>query len=246
MVKKEFYKLWAAKTFTKPLLFVDLLAGLLAVIFGAVVYFYPAWGGTMNVLLWAIPLGVAGVAILVGFIRAPYHIYKDQADKVREYETQAIDLQPNSMFESRRNIWVARVGVSAIGQKSVRGVVAYLRYIDGNENGLFDAPLRPAERLRNVTGAINVSPGKTQKFIEILHWNPAVPEMGIPYNLNYQLEQAGIDPHTSPYSLPTGIEVGTHTLIIYATGEDMKPVEAEFRVEIRSNKLEIDRIDNAA
>ena len=228
--EKAFFKLWFARTFVKPLVFVDLFAGILAIGFGAIAFLNPNWESTTNNLLWMIPAAVLVGTIIVGFFLAPYHIYKGQADKVRGYEAHTITLQPNLVFESRRGIWVARVGVSAIGQKTVRGVVAYLRYIDGNENALFDAPLRPTERLHNTTGAVNISPSETQKFIEILHWAPAVPEMGVPYNLNYQLEEAGIDIYKSPCSLPTTIEVGEHTLGIYVTGEDMRPVEAEFKV----------------
>ena len=239
MGKKEFYKLWLAKTFIKPLAFVDLFSGILAIGFGAIIFFQPRWGGTLNNLLWIVPFMVLIGTVIVGFFLAPYFIYKEKADKVLAYETQAVELVPSTVYLSRRQIWVARVGVRALGQKVIRGVVLYLRAYDGNENSFSDAPLCPSDRLRNVSGAININPGTTMRFFEVLHWNPVTPEMGIPYNLNYQLEQAGVNIHSSPFSLPTGIALSDHTLSVYATGEDIKPAELEFKVGIRNDKLEI-------
>lgn len=216
------------------------IATLLGVVALLVAQVDSGWRHVLNTLAWAIPVAVFIGSFLLHMIRFPHTLYKYQADKVREYEAEAIELQPDSIFESRRGIWVCRVGVRVTGQKSVRGVMVYLKYIDGNENALFDAPLRPAERLRNVTGAVTVNPGDTQRFVEVLHWNPSVPEMGIPYNLNYQLTASGINIYESPDSLPTKIDVGAHTLKLYATGEDIKPVERDFRVEIRDNQLKME------
>lgn len=217
------------------------IATLLGVVALLVAQVYASWGHVLNALAWVIPVAVFMGSFLLSMISFPHTLYRHQADRVREYETEAIELQPDSMFESRKGIWVARVGVRATGQKSIRGVMVFLKYIDGNENALFDAPLRPAERLRSVTGAVTVNPGDTQRFVEVLHWNPSVPEMGIPYNLNYQLTASGVDIYGSPDSLPTKIDVGSHTLKLYATGEDVKPVERDFKVEIRESQLRMEK-----
>lgn len=110
MGKKRFYQLWLAKTFVKPLLIVDLLAGLLAIIFGAIIYYHPTWGGTMNVLLWAIPLSVFVVAIVVGFLCAPYYTYKElerKRDGIQSELNQIKDARPNIELVGTENIKTA-------------------------------------------------------------------------------------------------------------------------------------------
>lgn len=219
--------------------------GLLTIILAIVSWRNPDWVDWVNIVIWAVPLSVFLAVLIIGLAKTPYSLFMEQAIKVEEYETEAIELDADYRFESQRGFWVARVGVRAIGQKAVRGVVVYLTYIDGNENDLRDAPLHPAMRLRSSTGAITVNPGDAQRFVEVLHWDTRTgrEEMDIPYNLNYQLEQEGKDPPSHPYALPTIIDVGAHTLTLYATGEDIKPIEREFRVEIKDNELRMHRID---
>lgn len=191
-------------------------------------------------LVWLIPLAIFVVLFIPSIMIQSHFLYRQKANKVQGYETQAIELEENVVHEAD-GIWVSRVGIKALGQKAVRGVLVYLTYYDGNENGLRDAPLRPANRIRNTTGAITINPGNTQTFVEVLHWNPFAPEMGIPYYLNYQLQQSGIDIHKSLDSLPTKIDVGEHIITLYATGEDIKPVEITFKVSIVGDKLQMKR-----
>ena len=193
-------------------------------------------------LSWQIPAIVFVAAFIIQLFWQPPCLFKEKSDKLQEYETEAIELEGNCIFLSRENVWAARVGIRTVGQKVIRGVVVYLTAIDGDENAYRDAPLSPSGRLPNITGAINVNPGQTQKFIEILHWKPNV-EMGIPYNLNYQLQYGGVNIHKSLYSLPTVIPIGNHTVTIYATGENIKPIEREFEVEIIGNELKMRRTD---
>ncbi len=86
MNKRDFYRLWLVKTFIKPLLIVDLSAGLLTITLGAIVYFNPSWGDNVSVLLWAIPSGILVVSIVIGFFRAPYIIYRDSERKRQELQ----------------------------------------------------------------------------------------------------------------------------------------------------------------
>ncbi|MBI2853444.1 MAG: hypothetical protein HYX87_00805 [Chloroflexi bacterium] len=194
----------------------------------------------MNTLAWALPLAVFLLLFVPSLMIQSHSLYRRKADKVQEYETQAIELEPDIQQESRMGIFVFRVGIRVLGRKAIRGILVYLTHYDGQENGLHDAPLRAANRLRNTTGAITVNPGQTQRYVEVLHYRPSVPEMGIPYNLNYQLQELGVDIQNSPYSLPTKIDVGAHSLTLYATGEDISPIEREVKVTINDDKLEMD------
>jgi hypothetical protein len=211
------------------------------IILGIISTYHPEWENWVIVLSRVLPLAIFIILFVPVAMVQSHLLYKQKADKVDENETQAIDLEANCIYESRRGIWVARVGIKAVGLKAVRSIFIYLRYIDGVQNDLFDAPLHPAGRLRNTTGAINVNPGNTQMFVEVLHWNPGV-EMGIPYNYNYQLTDAGVNIHESPHSLPDNVDVGSHKLILYATGEDIEPVEREFTVEIKDEELTFCRV----
>ena len=74
---RQFYKSWMAKTFIRPLLIIDLLAGIIAIVGGAITYFCPEWGGTMSFLAWSIPVAVGVASVIIGFLLAPYWIYKD-------------------------------------------------------------------------------------------------------------------------------------------------------------------------
>lgn len=105
MGKRHFYRMWLAKTFIKPLLFVDLLAGLLAIIFGAIIYYHPEWGGTMNFLLWSIPLGIFAATIVVGFLLAPYYIYKGVEKKHEDIQSELGQLK-NAMPAIRTELKV--------------------------------------------------------------------------------------------------------------------------------------------
>ncbi len=199
---------------------------------------------------WQIPLAVFVIAFSIQIFWQPPSLFKEKSDKVADYEREEIDLvaennEQYSRYETRRNIWVCRIGVKVLGQKTIRGITVYLKAYDGNENTLADAPLCPAERLRNVSGAISADPGNVQRFVEILQWNPGTDKWNIPYNLNYQLEQLNVHPVTCPYSLPTPIgSEKKHTLTLYATGENMKAVEREFSVEVKDEQLIFCRLNN--
>ncbi|GEM_PF-6259797 len=209
--------------------------------------FASRWEHLLSILWWFIPVAIFGLSFIFHMIRYPYILYKYQANKVQGYETQAIELEPHCRLEklpSIGDVWVARIGVRALGLRVIRGVFIYLTEIDENQNDLFDAPLHPALQLRNVTGATNINPGKTQRYIEILHWNTSAKEMGIPYHLTAQLREANVDLSKSRDRLVDAIAVGTHNLTLYATGEDIKPLERQFRVEIVGDRLEIHRIEN--
>lgn len=205
---------------------------------------HPEWKSWVNTLAWASTLGIFLVLFIPSIMRQSHFLYKQKADKVQEYETQAIELEPDCRLEKLKgvgDVWVARVGVRACGLRVIRGVLVYLTDIDGNQNDLFDTPLHPSRQFRNATGATNVNPGKTTRFVEVLHWNSSVSEMGIPYHLTSQLREASIDIHNSRDSLVDAVDVRSHTLKLYATGEDIKPVETEFKVEILNNRLVMHR-----
>jgi hypothetical protein len=219
---------------------------IITIIFGIIATSHSNWG-YWSMLAWAVPLGIFLVLFFLSLMLQSHILYKQKANKVQEYETEAIELEGNCRREIMQGIgevWVARVGVKALGKKAIQNVFVYLRYIDGNQNDMFDAPLHPAGQLRNATGAINVNPGDTHRFVEVLHWRPSIPEMGIPYNLNCQLRGSGVDLRTSRDSLPDAVDIGPHIIGLYATGENINPIERGFKVEIVNNQLEMHRLVN--
>ena len=213
----------------------------------AIIFASLYWGHEWDILAGLIPVAVFILSFIIHVTRYPHKLYKHKADKVREYETQAIDLEAHPRVERLQGIgdvWVARVGVRALGLKAIHGVFVYLTDIDGNQNELFDAPLHPSGQFRNATGATHVNPGNTQRFVEVLHWNMSSNEMGIPYHLTAQLREANVDLSKSRDRLVEAIALGSHDIALYATGEDIKPVAGQFRVEIVGGKLEMHKIEN--
>lgn len=75
----EFYREWIKRTFKWPLSWTSLLAGMLAIIGGAVGYVWPQLSNPVAFLLWAIPGATLVVFILVGLFIAPYSIAKEVA-----------------------------------------------------------------------------------------------------------------------------------------------------------------------
>jgi hypothetical protein len=87
MSRRQFYWQWIRRAFTRPLLWADLLAVFLAIVGGAVAYFWPQLAGTMTILLWLIPLSVFVILALAGLLLAPYYMQretKQECDKLRE------------------------------------------------------------------------------------------------------------------------------------------------------------------
>lgn len=213
-------------------------------ILGVVSFNNPQWSNWLNLLVWVIPIGVFLGVFFWHVYREPHRVYMAEAEKVKEYETEQFELvvEDNDQyvrFEDRRNIWVCRVGIRAKGQRTIRGVQVYLKSYNGNDNAFGDAPLCPADRLRNVTGALTINPDGVLKFVEFWHWYPQKPGMAIPYNINYQLEQSGVNPQTSPYSLPTAVPEGNYDVTLLATGENSKAVEKCLSIEIQGDKLHV-------
>lgn len=88
MSRRQFYWQWIRRAFTRPLLWVDLFAGFLAIVGGAVAYFWPQLAGTMTILLWLIPLSVFVILALAGFLFAPYDMQKnieEELNKLRQH-----------------------------------------------------------------------------------------------------------------------------------------------------------------
>lgn len=81
---RGFYWQWLCKAFPWPWSIVQVLSFIAASVFGALAWKYPQWGGTLSILVWALPLGVFTATTLVGFILAPYYINKDTGkDKIK-------------------------------------------------------------------------------------------------------------------------------------------------------------------
>lgn len=93
----EFYCERIKRTFKWPLAWASLLAGMLAIIGGAVGYVWPQLSKGVAFLLWAIPGVILVVFMLVGFFMAPYLIAKEVA---REPDLVLAD---RTLFEEFQN-----------------------------------------------------------------------------------------------------------------------------------------------
>jgi len=101
---KSFYREWFKRAFTKPLLYVDLLAGFLAIVFAAISYFCPLGSSLMNLLAWAIPLGVFAASLVVGAVLAPYLIHKDEREKSDRLKAELDDVRSTQPCISVRHV----------------------------------------------------------------------------------------------------------------------------------------------
>ena len=74
---RQFYFQWLKRGVTGPLPKVRLFAFLLAIVGGAVAYFIPQWESPVRVVVWAASAVVLVSAVMVGFLLAPYRMYKE-------------------------------------------------------------------------------------------------------------------------------------------------------------------------
>lgn len=63
------------------------IAGVLAIIGGFVVWKCPAWESTMKNLLWMIPVGVFTLLLFIRLTITPYTIYKNQREMITKLQT---------------------------------------------------------------------------------------------------------------------------------------------------------------
>ncbi|MFQ5880493.1 MAG: hypothetical protein ACE5IZ_10025 [Dehalococcoidia bacterium] len=96
MSKRQFYWEWLGRTFIRPLLYIDLLVGILAIVGGAVVFVWPQVAGTVTFLLWAVPAAVFGAFVLVGFLLAPYYMQK-KIEQERDGLQAQLDSAPEGL-----------------------------------------------------------------------------------------------------------------------------------------------------
>jgi hypothetical protein len=67
-----------ALAFAKPWYIAEIIAGVLAIFLGIIIWKRPKWESKMKHLLWGVPLAIFVVLAVIGLVSAPYNAYKEQ------------------------------------------------------------------------------------------------------------------------------------------------------------------------
>jgi len=196
------------------------------------------WGGIANDFAWLLPL--VAFVIIVGVViwKRPYNLYKEKADKVKEYETQTVKFicGESDLYLQKRGInWIIRVGIKNQGMKTINNVEVTLKSIDDGINAFADAPLRPAYCLPSEPSTFMVKP-EEPRFVEVCSWGEGDKEMRIHYYTNYQLLLTRPREVVEPFLLYTGIKAGHRFIKLCATGDNMRPVYKTFIISTEGEK----------
>jgi hypothetical protein len=231
-------------SFGRPHAIASIFAILLSFIATVLSWYVTDWGNTLKLLVGVAPLGILLITMIgflvVNLVRMPFRLYREQIQKVDEYERSQIALivEENDVYlQKRGRNWIFRVGVKALGAKTVNNAEVTLNKIDGNLNAYSDAPLRPSYSFMGESGLIKLNPGEI-KYIELFSWgNDEINcwtdiEYRIHYHQNYQLGFWGNPSGLQPFILPSGIPVGRRVITIKATGDDVPAVMKEFIVTV--------------
>ena len=200
------------------------------------------WGKLLSILVASLPFAAFVLSFISGMLRYSHKLYKVEADKVKQYETQDLELlveDTDQYFRRRGNSMICRVGLRTSGVKAINNVSVALFAWDGNQNAFSDEPLNPTDaQILGVSPCFIIKPGET-KFVEVLAWDFNNNTMGIIYYKNYQiyLQSRSTTRIDNPFKIPQEIPCGNHILILYATGNDIMPVQRDFIVELKDNKL---------
>jgi Na+(H+)/acetate symporter ActP len=92
----QFYRHLIKTVFQKPIIMVGTIASLLTVLGGFGSHVFPTAAQYILTLLWLAPLIVLLITVIIGFIRAPYLIHKEQ---VEENEQQIKKIKSMSLKE---------------------------------------------------------------------------------------------------------------------------------------------------
>jgi uncharacterized integral membrane protein len=98
--------------FTRTWRTAEAITGILAIVLGIIVAVHPNWETTVKYLAWAIPLGMFVVIGLIRLAIAPWIIYKQQEQKIREQRDKADNLK-----RELEAMQIKRRPTIALGQK---------------------------------------------------------------------------------------------------------------------------------
>lgn len=203
----------------------------------------------MNDFAWLLPLIVFVIILGIVMFRRPYNLYKEKAEKVDELEREQIELVVDNtdQFVKPRlsGVMVCMVGIKTSAMKTVNDVRVFLTHINGNKNSNSDSPLNPTESRLGDPPNFNVNPGEALKLIEVVSCGPQEKhKLGIHYYTNYQehmrAEQFKLEKITDQNIVRSEIDIEkqeVNILTLYVTGQNMKPVEKDFVVEVKGEKL---------
>lgn len=99
MHSRQFYGEWLRRTFRPPLVSGQAISFLLALAGGIATRVRPELAGQMNFLLWAVPLAVFILAVMVGFILAPYQMHQEVVRERDGLQIRLVDLERRQSAE---------------------------------------------------------------------------------------------------------------------------------------------------
>jgi len=152
MKRSVFFKQWLSRTFTTPLLYIDLLAGVFVFVGWVAGYALAGLGGTVRVLLWAVPLTVLTMTVLVSAVYAAYSLWKENADKPSADKNESNttrNARPHIRFVGWETVEVPLTTTDG-GTTQVVGRPWFTRVTFANSPD----PATPGKEARNVVGHV--------------------------------------------------------------------------------------------
>ncbi len=79
---RDYVRLWARTAFSHAIGPIDLWSGVGGALLTAIGHLFPRLEGTVNSLLWQVPLWAAGAIVVVRLCASPYWIWRDQRQEI--------------------------------------------------------------------------------------------------------------------------------------------------------------------
>lgn len=201
----------------------------------------------MSIPIWAIPLTLFLVLFIPSIMVQSHYLYKQKADKVDELNRKELCLiveSGNNQYFCPKigdtNKMVARIGLRALGVKTIENVVVTLSSIDGKPNQNSSSFLNPVSCLPNETAIRDINPGDVTGLIEVFVWDKTRPNdpVYICYHQNQQNEIKNGNRTSGLGAIPCNLEItGKNILELKATGKDTNQVKQDFIIEIVGGDL---------
>jgi hypothetical protein len=99
----QFYWNWFTSAFSGAWAISQVLAGVITLIMGILVWKYPNWEASAKNLLWMIPLGIFLVLLVIRLAIAPFNIYQKQQMDLRSIEKKLQETEKN-LEDARKQI----------------------------------------------------------------------------------------------------------------------------------------------
>ena len=219
----------------------------LAIIFAIISAYHPVWEDWLNTFAWAFPLALFLVLFVPIVMVQSHFMYKKKAEKVDEYETQAIKfiVEDTDQFIKPRltGAIVCRVGIKAISKKTICDVSAFITHINGEKNSNSSSPLYPAECRLEDPPSFNINPSEEPKFVEVVSWDPQKKDiLGIHYYTNYQeIIRTRQQPHvqlTDHNLIRNEIDIKEKKSVRFTlcvTGQNIQPIKEDVIVQVNDD-----------